>query len=143
MERIVVRSANWIGDAVMSLPAIEALKRLFPAAKISLLVKPHVAPIFETNPAVSDIIIYDALGAHKGINGRMRLAGELRARDFDCAVLFQNAFEAALIAFLAKIPRRVGYARDLRSVFLTDPIEVTAEINEQHHVLYYLNILKE
>lgn len=143
MERIVVRTANWIGDAVMGLPAIEALKRLFPAAELSLLVKPHIAPIFECNPAVSDIVIYDALGAHKGLSGRMRLAGELRARDFDCAVLFQNAFEAALIAFLAKIPRRIGYARDLRSVFLTDPIEVSAEIKEQHHVQYYLNIIKE
>ena len=142
MERIVVRTANWIGDAVMSLPALEALKRLFPGAEISVLVKPHIAPIFEDNPAVSEIVIYDSLGAHNGLNGRMRLAGELRARDFDCAVLFQNAFEAALIAFLAKIPRRVGYARDLRSVFLTDPIEVTAEIKKQHQAQYYLNIIR-
>ena len=58
------------------------------------------------------------------------------------AVLFQNAFEAALIAFLAKIPRRVGYARDLRTPFLTDPVEVTGEILKLHQVNYYLNIIE-
>ena len=142
MERILVRAANWIGDAVMSLPALEETKRLFPDANITVLAKPRVAPIFENNPAVSDIFIYDSLGAHKGLNGRMRLAGVLRERGFTLAVLFQNAFEAALIAFLAKIPRRVGYARDLRSVFLTDPVEVTAEIKKVHQVFYYLNIIK-
>ena len=143
MERILVRAANWIGDAVMSLPALEETKRLFPDAGITVLAKPRVAPIFENNPVVTDIFIYDADGAHKGLNGRMRLAGELRARDFTLAILFQNAFEAALIAFLAKIPRRVGYVRDLRSVFLTDPVEVTAEIKKVHQVYYYLNIIKE
>ncbi|MEE9543119.1 MAG: lipopolysaccharide heptosyltransferase II [Thermodesulfobacteriota bacterium] len=143
MERILVRAANWIGDVVMSLPALDAVKRLFPDARVTILAKPGVAPIFENNPSVADIFIYDSVGAHKGLNGRMRLAGELRAREFDCAVLFQNAFEAALIAFLAGIPRRVGYARDLRSVFLTDPVEVTAGIKEKHQVEYYLNIIKE
>jgi heptosyltransferase-2 len=72
----------------------------------------------------------------------MKLAGELKARNFDSAVLFQNAFEAALIAFLAKIPQRIGYARDMRSVFLTDPIEATAEILKLHQVYYYLNIIE-
>ncbi|MEE9542986.1 MAG: lipopolysaccharide heptosyltransferase II [Thermodesulfobacteriota bacterium] len=143
MERILVRAANWIGDAVMSLPALDALKLHFPRAEITVLAKPRTAPIFENNPAVSDIIIYDSIGAHKGLNGRMKLAGVLRERDFALAVLFQNAFEAALIAFLAGIPRRAGYARDLRSVFLTDPVEVTAGIKKQHQVYYYLNIIKE
>ena len=143
MERILVRAANWIGDAVMSLPALDELKSVFPDAAITVLAKPGVAPIFENNPSVSDIFIYDSVGAHKGLNGRMRLAGVLRERDFTLAVLFQNAFEAALIAFLAGIPRRIGYARDLRSVFLTDPVEVTAEIKKVHQVYYYLNIIKE
>jgi heptosyltransferase-2 len=139
MERILVRAANWIGDAVMSLPALDALKRSFPNAQITVLAKPGVAPIFEGNPALKDIFIYDSLGAHKGLSGRLKLAGELKERGFTSAVLFQNAFEAALIAFLAKIP---GYARDLRSPLLTDPVEVTEEIKKVHQVYYYLNIIK-
>ncbi|MBE9531186.1 MAG: lipopolysaccharide heptosyltransferase II, partial [Proteobacteria bacterium] len=142
MESIVVRATNWIGDAVMSLPALDALKRLYPNADISVLVKAHVAPVFENNPAVADIIIYDSSGTHKGLKGRIKLAGELKERSFDCAVLFQNAFEAALIVFLAKIPKRVGYSRDMRGVFLTDPVEASAEILKLHQVYYYLNIIE-
>ena len=99
MESIVVRAANWIGDAVMSLPALDALKRLFPDVEISVLVKAHVAPVFENNPSVSDIIIYDSSGRAQGAKGQDETRGELKARNFDSAVLFQNAFEAALISF--------------------------------------------
>jgi heptosyltransferase-2 len=142
MDSIVVRAANWIGDAVMSLPALDALGMLFPDAEITVLVKAHVAPVFANRESVTDIIIYDSNGVHKGLKGRMKLASELKARNFDSAVLFQNAFEAALIAFLAKIPRRIGYARDMRTVFLTDPVEATGEILKRHQVYYYLNIVE-
>lgn len=138
-DKILVRVPNWLGDCVISLPALDSLVRQFPDAGISVLAKPHVAPLFVREDI--DIIIYDSLGAHMGLKGRMKLAGELKERGFDCAVLFQNAFEAALIAFLAKIPRRVGYARDLRTVFLTDPVPVTDEILKLHQVNYYLNII--
>lgn len=142
--KILVRSPNWIGDAVMALPAVAALKELYPKAEITVLAKPWTVPVFENNPAVTEIIEYDSRGAHKGfISGKLSLACELKKRGFDMAVLFQNAFEAAFISRLAGIPRRVGYARDLRSLLLTKAIRVTDEIKRQHHIFYYLNIIAE
>src|SRR5690242_7469863 len=103
VQRIVVRGPNWIGDAVMCEPAISAVRRLFPQAELTLLVKPPVAELFTGHPAVSRILVYDDRGQHAGLTGRWRLANELRRGRFDLAILFQNAFEAALLAFLAGI----------------------------------------
>lgn len=141
-EKILVRVPNWIGDAVMCLPALDSLRALYPSADISLLAKPKVVPVFENNPAVSAIIVYDGK-KHGGLLGQLRLSGELKKKQFDLAVLFQNAFGAALISFLASAKERVGYARDLRSGLLTKAILVTDEIKTKHQVFYYLNIIKE
>ncbi|MBE9527600.1 MAG: lipopolysaccharide heptosyltransferase II [Proteobacteria bacterium] len=141
-KKILVRVPNWIGDAVMALPALEALATLYPEATISVLAKAVVMPIFENNPAVAEIIEYKREGEHKGLGGRRRLARELRERGFNMAVLFQNAFDAAFIVRLARIPIRVGYARDFRSRLLTHPIEVTDEITARHQVFYYLHLVE-
>lgn len=141
-KKILVRAPNWIGDAVISLPAVSSLKRLFPEAEISVLTRKRAIPVFENNPDIKETIVYDEV-LHKGIRGRLKLAGELSARGFDTAVLFQNAFDAALIAFLARIPERIGYARDLRTFLLTKPVKVADEIKRKHQVFYYLNIVNE
>ncbi len=142
IRRILVRAPNWIGDSVMCLPALASLKRLFPSSGITVLTKGRSIPVFENNPDVKDIIEYEDKSRHKGLKGRLTLAGELKERGFDLAVLFQNAFDAAFIAFTARIPERVGYARDLRSGLLTKAIRVTREIKKRHQVFYYLNIVE-
>ncbi len=140
-KKLLVRAPNWIGDAVMSLPALDALKALYPAAEIYVLAKTRAVPVFENNPAVAGIIEYGR--EHNGFTGRLKLSGELRRHGFDMAVLFQNAFDAALISFLSRIPERAGYARDLRSGLLTRAIPVTEEIKKRHQVFYYLNIVEK
>lgn len=141
IEKILVRAPNWIGDAVMCLPALVSLRALYPSSEISVLAKPRVVPVFENNPCVSGIIRVE--GRHKGLFGMLRLSSELRKRGFDLAVLFQNAFGAAFISLLGAAKERVGYARDLRSGLLTRAIPVSAEIRKKHQVFYYLNIIKE
>lgn len=140
IRKILVRAPNWIGDAVMCLPALEALKSLYPSAEIHLLAKQRVVPVFENNPAVSAFITVG--GGHNGFFGALRLSKELREHDFDLAVLFQNAFGAALVAFLSGIRERVGYARDMRSGLLTKAVPATAAIRKRHQVFYYLNIIE-
>jgi heptosyltransferase-2 len=127
----------------MCLPALESLKALYPGADITVLAKPRTAPVFLYNPALKDVLYYDAGGEHKGLKGRLRLVSMIKQKKFDLAVLFQNAFEAALMACLARIPRRMGYARDLRTLLLTKPVPFTEDIKRTHHVYYYLNIVKE
>ncbi len=139
-QSILVRSVNWIGDAVMTMPALRALRKRYHESTISLLVKPAVAPLFEQDPSIDEILLYDNM--FDGISGRIRLARLLKRRHFTKAILFQNAFDAALIAFLAGIPERIGYRRDARGFLLTQPIPFRNDDRIVHHVYYYLNLLK-
>ena len=142
VQRIVVRGPNWLGDAVMCEPALKGLRRLFPQARLTLLVKPAVSELFVNHPTIDHILRYEDKGRHAGLAGKWKLAGELRRARFDLAVLLQNAFEAALLAYLAGIPRRYGYATDGRGLFLTDPVAKPDRGKLLHQVEYYWDLLK-
>src|SRR5659263_176091 len=138
---LLVRATNWLGDAVMTTPALAAVREGFPDARIVLLARPRVAELFRHHPDVDEVMIYERPGRHEGALGRLRLAGELRRRRFDGALLLQNAFDAALIAFLGRIPERAGYPTDGRRILLTLPVPLTPGILERHEVEYYLCLL--
>ena len=125
----------------MTTPTIRAIRKGFPNAHISILSKPWVAPVFENSPHIDNLMIYDGKGRHKGISGKLRLARDVKKYGFDVAILLQNAFEAALITFLAGIPIRIGYNTDARRMLLTHAVSCTDEIKKQHQTQYYLNIL--
>jgi len=140
-KNLLVRGVNWIGDGVMTLPALKALRKALPGTKISLLVKPWVSPVFEKNPDIDEIIPYG--DAHKGIIGKTRLAWALRKKNFCSAILLQNAFDAALVAFLAGIKKRIGYNRDGRGFLLTTGVPVPKNKDNAHQIYYYLNLLEQ
>ncbi|MBH0181272.1 MAG: lipopolysaccharide heptosyltransferase II [Nitrospira sp.] len=142
IQRLVVRAPNWIGDAVMCEPALRGLRSLFPEAELTVLAKSVVAELFIGYPGVDRVLVYDSKGIHAGLAGKWTLAGTLRRHQFDLAVLFQNAFEAAFITWLAGIARRYGYATDGRVFFLTDPVAVPDRATRIHQVGYYWNLLK-
>lgn len=135
-SNILVRATNWVGDAVMSLPALRAIRERFSTARISVLAKPWVADLYRRESFLDEIILYDG-------QSPWRTGHELRARRFDCALLLQNAFEAAWIAWLARIPVRIGYKRDGRQLLLTQAIDrpKPGEI-PRHERFYYLELLR-
>jgi len=141
-RNILVRSTNWIGDAIMTTPAVRSIRRAFPDARISMLCKPWVADIFASSPFVDEVILYEKESRHRGVGGLLRLAAELEERRFDLAILLQNAFEAALISWLAKIPVRAGYRRDGRGWLLTHGVKIDPEIRKRHQVYYYQGLLQ-
>jgi heptosyltransferase-2 len=141
IERILIRSTNWLGDAVMTTPAIGAIRESFPNAHITILATPLVAGLFSPHDRIDEVMVYDKKGHHAGLAGRLRLARELRARHFDMAILLQNAFDAALITWLARIPARLGYRTDGRALLLTHSCPVNRETKRLHHVEYYLAML--
>ena len=96
-RKILVRATNWVGDAVMSLPALRALHERFPEAEISILAKPWVADLYGREPFCHRVIPYTP----KSLASKWQAARALRAENFDCAILLQNAFEAAAVAFAA------------------------------------------
>ena len=138
VERVLIRGTNWIGDVVMTLPAVAAVRKMWPRARISILAKPWVAEVYRLSPDVDEIIPFEEPGRHAGIPGKWRLAGELRRNRFDCAILLQNAIEAAIIARLAGIPLRVGYNSDGRGALLTHSVRRIPEIRRVHQIDYYL-----
>ena len=142
VKRLLVRGTNWLGDGVLMAPALSALRQGFPHARIVLLAKPSVADLFHCHPAVDEIVLYRNPGIHAGLGGKWRLARSLMAYHFDLAVLFQNAFEAALIAALAGIPQRYGYPTDGRWFLLTHRVTQLPGLRVRHEVEYYLELLR-
>jgi heptosyltransferase II len=139
IKRIVVRGTNWLGDAVMTVPALRELRRLLPEAHITLATRSWAKDLFADADFIDDILIYD----RDGLSSVARQIGEWRRRDFDLALLFQNSFEAALIAFLSRVTTRIGYATDGRRALLTNPLPLPEWRGSKHEVFYYLNVVAE
>ncbi len=122
-------------------PALRGIRSLFPQAELTLLAKGTIAELFVGYPGLNQVLVYDDKGVHAGLVGKWTLAGTLRQHRFDLAVLFQNAFEAAFLTWLAGIPHRYGYLTDGRAIFLTDPVAVPGPHSRTHQVEYYWNLL--
>ena len=142
-RKILIRSTNWIGDAIMTTPAVRTVRENFPQAHISILAHPWVADVFAASPHIDEVILYRKKDLHHGVAGMRRLSQDLAARKFDMAILLQNAFEAALIARLACIPVRAGYKRDARSLLLTHGVKIPPERRKIHQVHYYQGLLQD
>jgi heptosyltransferase-2 len=142
IRKILVRSTNWIGDAVMTTPALGAIRAAFPASEIVLAANPAVAELMSPHPFCDRVIVYDKKGAHAGVGGLWKFCRFISKERFDLAVLFQNAIEAAIIARLARIKRRAGYNTDGRGMLLTHSIRITEEARRLHHTQYYTKMLE-
>ena len=140
--RILIRSTNWIGDAIMTTPAVRTIRQNYPDAEITLLALPWMADVFASCPHIDHIFIYDKHGAHKGLIGKLRLVANLRQQHFDMTFLLQNAFEAALITTLAGIPVRAGYSTDGRGMLLTHGVKKHPKIGLKHQVHYYQEMVQ-
>ncbi|MEW6665975.1 MAG: lipopolysaccharide heptosyltransferase II [Thermodesulfobacteriota bacterium] len=142
-HRILVRMPNWVGDLVMALPALEALRENFPRSTLVALARPWVTPLLGNHPCVDRVTVL-----HKGRGypwdgiAVLKTVAEVRRTRFDLALLFQNAFEAALISRLAGIPVRIGYDTDGRGFLLSHPIPREREVLRRHQVEYYLHLIR-
>src|SRR5689334_21690854 len=138
MERILVRATNWVGDAVMSLPALQAIRHRCPDAHIAILARPWVADLYAREPFADEVIPYTPVRGWHDLGSKLRVVRALRERRFDCALLLQNAFEAAALVWAARIPMRIGYDRDGRGFMLTHriPVPRPGEI-PAHEQFYY------
>lgn len=141
IERILVRGTNWLGDAVMTTPALNRLRSSFPQAEIIMLATPLTAGLFQSSPSVNTVIEYRR--REKGVRAFFEMVGQLRARRFDLAVLFQNSFEAALLSWLGGARLRIGYAEQGRGLLLTHRIFRGDAHRNRHQIHDYLDIVAE
>jgi heptosyltransferase-2 len=131
-ERILVRAPNWIGDVVLSLPALRDLRRRFPAARLSVLARPWVAELYRAVPGV------DGVGESRGHAADVAW---VRGR-FDLGVLLPNSFGTALVLWRAGVPERWGYATDGRGPLLTHRCHVPERVRGRSQVYYYRAMLE-
>jgi len=135
VRRVLVRSPNWVGDAVMSLPVLAGLRRLFPLAEITVLAVERVAPLFAAQPGVVEIIHYPSG------RGKWQVLWEMRGR-FDVALALPNSMESALGLWLVGVPSRVGYNTEARGVFLKEAVSGRQRLGGLHTSFYFLGLLK-
>lgn len=115
-KKILVRGVNWLGDAVMCAPALLRLREARPDDLITLITEEKIAELWSGHPAIDRIISFS------NTESIFELAGRLRAECFDIALVLPNSFRSAAECFLARIPRRIGYARNGRGPLLTERI---------------------
>jgi heptosyltransferase II len=137
IERIVVRGTNWVGDAAMTVPALRNLRRLFPNSQITLATRSSASGLFSEAEFLDDLLVHEG----SGLRSVVRQVREWRRRNFDLAILLPNSLETALVAYLAGVPLRIGYATDGRQRLLTHPLDLPEWRSSQHEVFYYLNII--
>lgn len=141
IRKIIVRGTNWVGDAVLTIPALRELRRIFPDAFITLHTRSWAEGIFRDADFLDEILTFDK--TESKIADTFSQAKTLKEKQFDLAVLFSNSFETALVTKLAKVPKRFGYAKESRSFLLTDSVKIPEWKKERHEVFYYLNLVAE
>ncbi|MEP6706198.1 MAG: lipopolysaccharide heptosyltransferase II [Pyrinomonadaceae bacterium] len=139
IKRVVVRGANWLGDGAMTVPALRELRHLLPHAHLSLFARSTTAGLFTDANLVDEVVVSDR-------SGWLSLGNEIaewKRGQFDLAILFPNSFQVALIAALASVPVRLGYAAQGRGFLLTHSLPAPEWRVSRHEVFYYLNIVSE
>ena len=139
IDRIVVRGTNWVGDAAMTVPALRNLRRHFPNSHITLATRSSARGLFSEAEFLDDLLVHEG----SGLRSVVHQVREWRRRSFDLAVLLPNSLETALVASLARVPLRIGYATDGRQSLLTHPLDLPEWRSSQHEVFYYLNIIAQ
>jgi heptosyltransferase II len=142
VNRILVRGVNWVGDTVLSYPTVQQLKTLFPKSHLAILIPSYLVDLWKTFPYVDEIIPFQKKRGIGSIWEDLNLSQSLKERNFDLAVILPRSFRSAFHIYLARIPIRIGYQSEGRSLFLTHRIRRTKEILHGHRVHYYRKLIE-
>lgn len=153
--KIIVRSPNWVGDVVMATPAFRCIRENFPHAKITIALRSYVEKLIGDTPWFDKILILDSHPSltpggsgiqYNKVNQFVSLVKQIRSEKYNLGFLFPNSFSSALMFWLGRVERRIGYKRDARSWILTDGVN---RLTENRRFLptymgdYYLRLCTE
>lgn len=134
--RTLIYAPNWLGDAVMAMPALQVWRRWNPGTSLTVLTKTALAPLWRMHPAVDEVM---ELGP--GNAGTLLAARDIRARAFSDALILPNSFRSALIPWKAGVPRRRGFARHGRTLLLTERAQPRLAATHAHQCWENADIL--
>lgn len=141
-NNILILRTDRIGDVVLTIPTIKALRTAYPMAKISILVSNATIDLVRGNPYLDEILIDDSSDRHKGIFGFWRLVGDLRRKNFDIVFVFHTKRRTNLACFLAGVPVRVGYCNNKYGFLLNRPIKDVRHHGLKHETELCLDALR-
>lgn len=136
VERLLVVSPNWVGDAVMAMPALQLYRERHPHVAIDLVVKPRVRGLWELHPIPERLWTLEA-----GLKGTLELARRLRKERYEAVVILPNTFRAALLSACAGVRERCGRPTGLRGPLLTQPRKLPPELRTRHQAYEYADLL--
>jgi heptosyltransferase-2 len=119
---VVIIQTAFAGDVILVLPLAQYLKAQHPGMTIDIVVAPRSADIVRNHPAFSNVVVFDKNGKERGISGLLALSRSLRTRNYDTAYIPHRSLRSALLAFLARIPRRIGFDRSAGRFLLTEVV---------------------
>ncbi|MCF7888437.1 MAG: lipopolysaccharide heptosyltransferase II [Candidatus Omnitrophica bacterium] len=140
-KRILIIRTDRLGDVILSTPVIKNLRKKYPDGYIAFICRPYTKEILEQNPYLDELIVYDKYGADKSFLATLKFALSLRKKKFDLALILHPTNRAYLIAFLAGIPKRIGWDKKL-SFLLTDKLAHTKDQGRKHELEYNLDLLR-
>jgi len=141
-EKILIVQTAFIGDVILTLPLVSALKKHYERCSVHFCIKPEALNILDNNPSVSGVFIYDKRNNDKGIIPLFKLAARLKKEHFDCAVIPHRSLRSALLCYTAGIPVRIGFHTSAGRFLFTDKIHYKTDIHEIGRNLSLLSALK-
>jgi lipopolysaccharide heptosyltransferase II len=130
MRRVLIVGVNWLGDAVMTTPAFRALKENNSSLYLAVMTVERTKGIFEDNPYIDEIIIFDERSTHRKVADKFRFIKYLRRKNIDTVFLIHRSFTRAAICWAAGIKTRIGYARLKNNFILSKKV---SPLNEDAH----------
>src|SRR4030067_2996040 len=133
IRKLLIVAPNWLGDAVLAMPAIAGVRGLFPDSRITVLGLPHICELFKESPYADKRLIYsDTL---------LSTIRDIKKEKFDLTILLPNSIRQSLMVYLARIPLRCGYNRDRRRIMLNMAVKMDAKTKKLPQTEYYQNIV--
>ncbi|MBI3004364.1 MAG: lipopolysaccharide heptosyltransferase II [Ignavibacteriales bacterium] len=130
INRILVIQTAFIGDAILTLPLVQVLKKNHPDAEIDVVVVPRSAELFRNHPAITRILEYDKRGQDRGVRGFLQLLRQARESRYDVAVVPHRSLRSALLAAFARIPARIGFTTSAGRFLFTESVKYRKDIHE-------------
>lgn len=142
VKKILIRSVNWVGDTVLTFPAVQAIRDLFPHSQISVLTNDIVADLWMRFPFVDEILTYKKRKGIEFFLEDFRIYNILRKKNFDLAFIFPRSFHSAFQVYLSQIPIRIGYKDSGRSLLLSYGVLKQQDVFKIHRIFFYKRLVE-
>ncbi|MGE0267710.1 MAG: glycosyltransferase family 9 protein [Candidatus Omnitrophota bacterium] len=142
-KNILIVRTDRLGDVVLTVPAIRAIRKKFPDARLTVLLSPLTVDLLNGLSLIDEILVDDRKGPHKGVWGFLGLIRQLRQKKFDLAVIYHTKKRTNLACFFANIPCRLGYKNNKYGGLLNYPVEDVRFKGHKHEAQYCLDLLEK